>query len=715
MNASDMGTTTTGRKKGKAEGTTQGPTMPHRLRPSTLEALGLGTPGGFLAAGARPVDAATLVDRVFGPPDRRGAMVISGANGIVGAGKAMQFAARLAPYGVPIIALDLAGSPDGLGAQYAALERSFGTRGAAAIMQRIVRMSYDGTSLPPDLKAYRPCFLLEAVPEKLELKRAHYALFREAFPGIVIRSVTSGFPAAQLGVGIAHPAFPHEVNKVFEVVEDGPSDLTRLLWALGLIPMAVSDHWSFVLDVFFCGLMNAATRYHERSNMPCWKVDKLVRRLLGANPFRAHDSIGARGANFLTWSCLHHLAEQYGPLFAPAATLTAHKDSGMGWYPPDHFRPLVNWRPTDAELEEFRTMILGPLFQMTSIMLHEQRADLAVMNALCELCAQFNIGLPALIRRTRRDEVMRTVAAYHTLHPEAAGTTWYPEVFDALATPAWQHLYVNAEHDGTAGVITLGRERYNADVDAELNRAIDWLVKEGIRRVTIMGDMHLSTQMVGADTNDFHPALDDEAAGLRLATDWSRTARRLHEAFEVSVGLVDGKRCMGGMLELMMHSHYLLAVDGAVLAMPEVTLPVVPGMEGCHWALRRAAPADRPRLVDMLLSGASVKAKDAVGWLVDHSGDLDSCLRTAWRIMRDGPSALAMRPLEKGAFTVDGLNGEARTDEAHQAIAACIRAACGTSLDEALAVQAGHSAAFLAGRACRRGRVGTERDRVMRD
>ena len=44
--------------------------------------------------------------------------------------------------------------------------------------------------------------------------------------------MTSGFPCRELGVGIAHPAFPHEINKVYEVVEQTPSDVTRLLWAL---------------------------------------------------------------------------------------------------------------------------------------------------------------------------------------------------------------------------------------------------------------------------------------------------------------------------------------------------------------------------------------------------------------------------------------------------------------------------------------------------
>ena len=72
---------------------------------------------------------------------------------------------------------------------------------------------------------------------------------------------------------------------------------------------------------------------------------------------------------------------------------------------------------------------------------------------------------------------------------------------------------------------------------------------------------------------------------------WSATARRLHDEFAVSVGVVNGKRCLGGMLELMMHCHVLIAVEGAQLGMPEVTLPVVPGMEGCHW---NGCPVSRP-------------------------------------------------------------------------------------------------------------------------
>ena len=141
---------------------------------------------------------------------------------------------------------------------------------------------------------------MEAIPEILDIKRSHYDLFKKSYPGIEIRSVTSGFPGSELGVGIAHPAFPHEINKIWEIVESEPSAVTKLLWALGLIPVPVSDHWSFVLDVLFCGITLAGLRYHEATNMPFWKIDKYIRKIAGPNPFRAHDVIGAAGANFLS-------------------------------------------------------------------------------------------------------------------------------------------------------------------------------------------------------------------------------------------------------------------------------------------------------------------------------------------------------------------------------------------------------------------------------
>ena len=149
--------------------------------------------------GKLPVSTSELVDQVFGPANNRGAMVISGANGIVGAGKMMQLGSRLQPYGVTMVGLDFPSAPDGIGRQYPGLKAAFGQGGADSIMSNVVRMNYDGKALPSRLSDFRPRFLLEAIPEILEIKRAHYQVFRSTFKDIEIRSVTSGFPSSELG------------------------------------------------------------------------------------------------------------------------------------------------------------------------------------------------------------------------------------------------------------------------------------------------------------------------------------------------------------------------------------------------------------------------------------------------------------------------------------------------------------------------------------
>lgn len=690
------------------------------MRQPTLETLGLGTVLEMFRSGALPAGAEALVEKVFGPKGDRGSLVISGASGIVGAGKTMQLGSRLEPFGVRVVALDFPGAPDGLGKQYPGLVAAFGRDGAARIMGNIVRLTYDGKSLPAELHVLKPKFLLEAIPEVLEVKRAHYEVFRAAFPGIEIRSVTSGFPAKELGVGIAHPAFPHEINKLYEVVEDRPSAVTQLLWALGLVPVPVSDDWSFVLDVLFCGVTHAGLQVHRRTNMPFWKIDKLARKLIGPNPFRAHDAIGSKGADFLTWSCLHHLSNEYGALFTPTPELVERKETGQAWYPPDHFRPLVDWKLSAAEEDEFRAAMLGPVIQMTALMLHEKRAHLTHMNAIGELCAQFRQGAVATLRELGPAKAKAIVAAYHRQNPAAATSAWHPEALEKMDGSEWQQLYVNAEHDGTVGVVTLARESYNWNVDRELNRALDWLKAAGIRRVIVTGDFHLSTQMVGADTADFFPALENVEPGLAITNGWSKTARRFHDDFETSVAFIGGKRCLGGMYELVMHCHYVVAVDDARVGWPEVNLPVVPGMEGCHWPFRRAAKEHWPKITHALLSGEAVKSRDAVGWLLDAAEPMEKALATAWALASGTRKDLPRRGLEAGALsgvptTVATLApaDDPLVEAGRAGIVACMTASCAKTAAEALPLQAKIAAEFLASKACRDGRVGQEAARVM--
>ncbi|MBC8277633.1 MAG: hypothetical protein H8E46_05330 [FCB group bacterium] len=685
------------------------------LRQTTLETMNLGAVLDIFKNGRLPIDENELVDKIFGPSNDRGALVISGGNGIVGSGKAMQLGARLLKHNIPIVTLDLPDAPDGFSQHWAGLKGTFGASTASEIMGNIIKLNYDGSSLPSSLAQFKPRFVLEAIPEILHLKKAHYDMLRANYPNIEIRSVTSGFPFSELGVGILHPSFPHQINKIWEVIEGETSDITKLLLAIGLTPIPVSDNWSFVLDVLFCGITLAAVRYHRASNMPFWKIDKFVRKMVGPNPLRAHDAIGP-GASFLTWSCLHHLAETYGEVFRPPPELVRRKNSGESWYSSN--RPVVDWELDDDE--DLKTWLFGPLFQMTSLMLKEQRAHLTYMNAIGELCAQFTNGIIAFARNLGADGIINRVEKYHRVHPVAGESCWYPEVFEQMDSPEWNQLYVNAEHDGDAGVITISREALNWDVVKELNRAVDWLKAEGIDKVILTGDFHLSTQLVGADTTEFYPALTEANEGFKVARAWSQMARRFNDEFEVSVGFINGKRCLGGMLELLMHCHYLISIEDARLGMPEVTLPVVPGMEGCHWPFRKAAVSDHPKLLKMLLEGGFLKAKDTAGWLIDYTGSLDECLQKVWAIASEGDHSLVRRDVEAGSVDITGdLSFVTATDNpafegARKAVYDCIKQSCAAGLPEALELQAKHSAAFMTTKLCNRGVIGSSYKKTMK-
>ena len=153
--------------------------------------------------------------------------------------------------------------------------------------------------------------------------------------------------------------------------------------------------------------------------------------------------------------------------------------------------------------------------------------------------------------------------------------------------------------------------------------------------------------------------------------------------------------------------------------MPEVTLPVVPGMEGCHWPFRKADRSQWPKLVSMLLSGTPVKAKDAVGWLIDYAGPMPESLQTVWRLASGGAAGLTKRKLHEGVL--EGIPADVgvpvsdspATEAARKAILETIRDSCGVPLSEALDVQARHSADFTVTSFCREGSIGAEHQRTM--
>ena len=96
-----------------------------------------------------------------------------------------------------------------------------------------------------------------------------------------------------------------------------------------------------------------------------------------------------------------------------------------------------------------------------------------------------------------------------------------------------------------------------------------------------------------------------------------------------------------------MHCHYLISVENTDLGMPEVTLPVLPGMEMCHWPFRKTDSENWPKLLRLLLIGHTIKAKEATGWLIDYTGSMDEVLQMVWKTANEGAGVLPQRKVEE--------------------------------------------------------------------
>ena len=114
-----------------------------------------------------------------------------------------------------------------------------------------------------------------------------------------------------------------------------------------------------------------------------------------------------------------------------------------------------------------------------------------------------------------------------------------------------------------------------------------------------------------------------------------------------------------------------------------------------------------------------MSAKDAVGWLIDYTGSHNEALQIAWKIASGKDHSLVKRDVKENALDEISFDIKLQVPDnpgmeaARKAIIGTIRDSCGTDLQNALTIQAKHSAEFMISDTCNNGRIGAEFKRVM--
>ncbi|GAA2110983.1 3-hydroxybutyryl-CoA dehydrogenase [Actinomadura alba] len=168
----------------------------------------------------------------------------------------------------------------------------------------------DRITLSTDYAALRDCDLvIEAVPERLELKRRVFAeLDRVCRPDAVLATntsslpvteiaVTTGRPAAVVGVHFFNPAPVMRLVEVIGTVLTEPGHVARvaeLVRGLGKVPVTIGDRAGFIANRLLFGYLNQAVRMYESGHATREDIDTAMKAGAGLpmGPFTLLDLIG---------------------------------------------------------------------------------------------------------------------------------------------------------------------------------------------------------------------------------------------------------------------------------------------------------------------------------------------------------------------------------------------------------------------------------------
>lgn len=555
-----------------------------------------------------------------GPPR---ALVVAGCCGNVGFGKLGQLARLLARHGVPVVALDL--SPDVAGVA-ARLAEQFAARLPAAEIEAITRaiipICGGVADLPEGLKVG---LVFEAVPESLAIKRPLYAALRARDPEALIFSATSGFTTRKLfeglpgadRCGVLHPFFPHLTNKLWELPErgavTGPAALEQIrafLGRAGMTLISVGDVPSFAADRLFCGMMLEAVRIHETTDLSPAQIDDACKQLLGTSPFLVHNLI--RGANALSAHCMELMQEEIAStLYAiPDAWRPYIADPGKQW-------PYERGQRCPPEgLAIVRKRMFGMLFALTARMLRHGIVGADALNFLAEKALAFRDGPPALIAAMGLEPAAALTREFLAEQQITRADDVAPlEVFSRTGSGehvGWDSIYIGRSVAGGVGLISLKRSTLGHTMLAELGHAIAaHNADPAVEAIVLAPDGQFNREFGhGADIRAFVPVLGDHDAALALIRGWKAVLSQLRAGKPTVAALVG--RALGGGLELATCCHARIAAEGTILAQPEPTVGVIPGLGGCHQLHRSSAPEHYPALNQLILTGDSIPAARAL-------------------------------------------------------------------------------------------------------
>jgi enoyl-CoA hydratase/3-hydroxyacyl-CoA dehydrogenase len=564
-------------------------------------------------------------------------------------------------------------------------------------------------------------FVVEAVPERMEIKQAVFAELDASTPGhAILASNTSSLSITEIGEATLRPDkvvgfhyfYPASIMPLIEIVEGEETSAETVGAAVTFAqtirkqPITCAEVPGFVVNRILNSGISEVWREQEEKGLSIKKIDEGV-GAAGVVPVGPYYLVNLLGLD----TVLHvaeHLVQSYGEerFYVPKGMqkLVANgklgaKTGGDGFYDPQG-EPNISGE-NDPDIDELVEMLSLKTFLEACLVLEEGVAthrdiDFGMMagagldprrGLLPPFMKADSEGLDSILERMENAQerfgerftpptILRRMVAQGRLGQKSGqGFYAYPQ---PDAEQPGEVIKLETRSDGVS-IAWLANGQMNSispQVVEDLRKVWEHAKTNGTRALVIASSNPF-LYSAGADIKAFTTM--DEAAGRTLIEETHKLFRELGSKDIVTIAAVNGL-AFGGGCELSMACDVRIAARSAIFGQPEIKLGIIPGFGGTQ---RLPRLVGTNKALEMNLVGDPILAEEAfelglVNRMVEDHELLDTALMWARKLAGQAPLAVAEIKSVSGAGDLDeGIEAEKQgfasvfaSDDAKEGIAA---------------------------------------------